>query len=201
MISGISAKVSFTSGLLIGLTFNISYDNSDKKVTLAYKTDETGTFPNDEQKAQIGDEYVFIDIIMPQSYIDEATLLLRESTEQRLIEISSGKYLYEGEVDPEFMESNGYELFEGDIIRIISPAKKLDGLFELTQVVRNINNPYVYTIKFGEILPLGLYTTLRYVNFNTTNKIQSVVNNSVTNNEVTNTVNNIIGEDSSWQTW
>lgn len=77
LLNGVSAKVHFNTGNLAGYEFEIhAYDHATHTFTLKKITDNRDmSFPSETSSAfqfGIGDEYVLIDIALPQSYIDEA---------------------------------------------------------------------------------------------------------------------------------
>jgi hypothetical protein len=70
--------VVFNTGQLAGYTFEINrYNNATKTITINKNKDEkTLDIPSDLLHMQIGDEYVLVDIVMPQSYISNAESLV-----------------------------------------------------------------------------------------------------------------------------
>ena len=77
LIPGISAKVRFTTGNLAGYEFDLhKYDHATKEIQIIPFIDENGyKFPSETSPAfqmQVGDQYHFIDINLPDSYIEEA---------------------------------------------------------------------------------------------------------------------------------
>jgi hypothetical protein len=195
-MEGIKPKIKFISGPLIGLQFDISYDNSGKKITMDLFTDDSGTYPNETIKPGIGDEYKLFDIIMPQSYIDDATERLEAATQAYLDEHSKSMVIYEGEIDKEYIQANGIVLDIGDTVRIVSGVFRIDQYYEIKGLTQSITKPDEYKIQFGDVLPKSLLNMLLEASFNTKQSIYTVSSTQITNNDIT----NIIGEDISWQT-
>ena len=196
-MEGIKPKIKFISGKLIGLEFNISYDHSAKRITLDIFTDESGSYPNETIKPEIGDEYKMYDLIMPQLYITDATNRLIEATQTYLNNHSKSMVIYEGKIDNEFIQANNIVLNIGDTVRVVSGVFGIDEYYEIKGLTQSITKPDEYSIQFGDILPKSLFSILAETNFNTTQSIYNVSSNQITTNNVT----NIVGDDISWQTW
>ena len=195
LMSGIKPKLKFISGALIGLEFNISFINSSKQITVDVFSDESGTYPNDAIKPAVGDQFKLFDIIMPQSYIDDAEARLKAATQAYLDEHSKAMVLYEGIIDEEYIDENDIELNIGDTVRVVSGVFRIDNFYEIKGLTQKITNPNKYTIQFGDLLPKSLLARLLEASFNTKQSIYSVSSTQITNNDIT----NIIGEDLAWQ--
>ncbi len=195
LLAGIVPKVKFITGKLIGLAFNVSFDNSETKFTMDYYTDESGRYPNDIIFADVGDTYRLFDIIMPNSYIVEASEDVRQATQDYVDAQSISMNFYEGNIDEEFIELYNLILNLGNLIRVVSTSFGIDNSYEIKVLRQNITNPNKYSIQFGDIIPKGLITSLLTNNFKTQQSIYNVQKNSVSTTNVT----NIIGEDISWQ--
>ena len=196
LIAGIEPKLTFLTGKLINLSFGITYDNSLKKITLTPYYDSSGSYPNSLISIGIGDTYILTDISMPQSYIDAAKVRLQQATQDYLDMYSKNLELYEAEVDSYFLEKNNLSLNLGDVIRVISTVFGIDNGYEIKELVRNLNNPFQCTIKFGDVLSKSLVNALKNINFTTQNSIYTSTKNIV------NTVNNTTinqGETVAWQ--
>lgn len=73
LIPGTTAKIAFNSGRLAGYEFEIaSFDNAQKRIELKQQTEGAYVLPNDTMRPAVGDEYVLLDIIMPDEYVTEA---------------------------------------------------------------------------------------------------------------------------------
>ena len=198
-LEGIKPKVYFATGQLIGITFDIAFDYTTKQYTLDTFVDETGTYPNEIIKPLVGDQYILLDIIMPQSYIDIAMTKLEEATQAYLDQQSDALDLYEGVIDESFVEENEISLDLGDIIRVVSGVFVIDNLYEIKELIQGITNPNRYSIKFGNILPKSLLTLLRQVQFNTEQSIYNVQKTTLTTNQITNQITNISEQAIEWE--
>jgi hypothetical protein len=191
LLPGIHPKITFLTGKLIGLTFNISYVHSAKQITMDYYTDESGEYPNALIFAEIGDTYKLFDIGFPESYITSAQIRLQEATQNYLNENSKSLETYRAVIDKEYIESQGIVLDLGDVVRIISPNFQLDAAFEIKELKQNITDPHQYQITFGDTLPLGLIYSLQLNQFANQQNIYNVQKTTITNNEI---ITNIGGE-------
>lgn len=195
LLPGITPKITFTTGALIGLTFNISWDDTNKLMTLDYYSDESGQYPNDIIFPEVGDTYKLFDIIMPQQYIIDAQNELQEAAQKYLDDNSSPKTYFEAEIDPEFVESKNIDLMLGDIVRIISTTFGIDNYYEIKELTQSITDKNKYQIRFGDILPKNLLLYIKSTNFAQDQQTLVVQRNSMTYNQV----NNIIGENITWE--
>lgn len=87
LIAGTSPKVHFNSGNLAGYEFEISaFDFTNKKVTLIADSNTGFPYIDSANAANIavGDNFVFVDIYLPYSYIEDA--------EQRLLSAATDDY-------------------------------------------------------------------------------------------------------------
>ena len=196
LLPGVKPKISFLSGKLIGLNFNILFDYASKKYTLEVSNDNGGPYPNAIQFPAVGDSYTLFDIALPQAYITDAQVKLKQATQDYIDIKSKGLELYEGDIDPDFILINKINLFLGNLVRVVSPTFKIDDLYEIKELVQNINNPNVYTVKFGDVLPKNLIAQLKNVNFANQQSLYNIQKNTYTTNEV----NNISNQTIEWET-
>jgi hypothetical protein len=199
LLSGISPKINFLSGKLLGINFGFVFDYPTKRYTLSPYTDESGIYPNELIHPEIGDTYTLIDILMPESYITSAKLRLQEAVQIYIDKQSKDLEVYEGQPDEEFISSNDIILNLGDFIRVVSIPFILDNTYEIKELVQNIIRPSLYSLKFGDVLPKSFVNALKNANFATKQQIYNIERNTYTTTEVTNQVTNITGQDLEWQ--
>jgi len=141
LVAGTSAKVHFNTGNLAGYEFEIKkggYDHDTKLFEIIpFKNDQGQSFPDENAAAfqfEVGDEYVLIDINMPQSYIDAAeNELLQKGLEQFELN-KNAKVSYSMEVDPEYMKKIGVGKFDiGDYILIVDEPLKINKILRVNQ--------------------------------------------------------------------
>lgn len=141
LVAGTSAKVHFNTGNLAGYEFEIKkngYDHTTKSFEIIpFKNDQGQSFPDEIASVfqfAVGDEYVILDIVMPQSYIDAAeNELLQKGLEQFELN-KNAKVSYSMEVDPDYMKKIGIGKFDiGDYIRIVDDPLKINKVLRVNQ--------------------------------------------------------------------
>lgn len=137
---GLSAKMKFNTGDCAGLEFEIcEYDNDTKTVIIVPFKDARGTlYPNDILHPQVGDEYVLIDIEMPESYITSAEAELASATQQYADVFSVKRFPYNTRINPAFIKANptGFEV--GDRVTVIDADAELNGLQRISELIYNV---------------------------------------------------------------
>ncbi|WP_018629184.1 hypothetical protein [Niabella aurantiaca] len=136
--------IHFETGLLAGYDLSlVSYDHATKTITLEVNTSEKlAEKPGATFYPQVGDKYGIYDILMPQTYIDNAELeLLTEGQnyfdENKALE---KRYLYGLEVDPLHIRRNYIEPTTEKNIRVIDEALGIDEVLRVNSVSRPISN-------------------------------------------------------------
>ncbi|MDX5478253.1 MAG: hypothetical protein LPJ98_07320, partial [Cyclobacteriaceae bacterium] len=101
LLEGTVAKVVFKSGALSGYEFEIrSFNNGTKEVVFNDFLDSNDyVLPNELNRPEEGDEYTFVDIRMPQVYIDAAENNLLEAAEEEILKLASPRVTYRLAVD------------------------------------------------------------------------------------------------------
>lgn len=122
---GKGKKISMKSGMCEGRDFVISscrYDIEEDSwvLTCNRQKDETlgVMFPNIDYSIQPEDEFVLIDIAMPDLYVEVAMDRLLQEGEKLLARASRGLYNYEPSIDPKVMIDSGRTLREGMYMEI-----------------------------------------------------------------------------------
>lgn len=73
LLDGQTAKIAFQSGRLAGYQFEIArYDHPTRTIEIRQQTEQDVVLPNETMRPQVGDEYVLLDIKMPDTYIINA---------------------------------------------------------------------------------------------------------------------------------
>uniref|UniRef100_UPI0025D76D8A phage tail protein n=1 Tax=Methanohalobium sp. TaxID=2837493 RepID=UPI0025D76D8A len=125
LISGMSPKIHFNTGDLAGYEFKVAYDHSSNKFTLSkFTTDQGLELPNDTLKpsdADGGDEYVILNIQMPDSYISDAETELKNKAQDYLDKNDTPRVQYNVAITPYEFEDNPYDLAVGDKVTIDDP--------------------------------------------------------------------------------
>ncbi len=151
-IEGVVVKLTFTSGDLSGQEFEIhNYDHATKGFDIIEKTDETNTvFPNKDFRPKVGDKYVLHDIIMPQSYIDEAEYKLRQKATEYINKYSVPQMSYEITLDYVKLRRDTIELNVGDITTTVDNEFGISSSTRIIGLSQVLVSPSKYTIKVGD---------------------------------------------------
>lgn len=164
LIPGNPVKVHFNTGNLAGYEFEVeSYNHGTKTFKLKYYKDERGyQFPSSDAAFQlnVGDEYVLIDLVMPQSYIDAAELELQAKANELLASGKTPKAKYSCQIDPIYAKQSDMSLRPGDYIPIQDDELGIDRDFRVLSVKRNIIEPYRVSIELGDEVEVSLATYL-----------------------------------------
>lgn len=162
LIEGTIGKVVFKSGDLSGYQFEIKrYLNGDKKVQFLPFSEENGyTLPNATFKPAIGDTYTFVDIKMPESYVEAAEDLLEAKTLEYLQENSQPRVTYNLEIDEKFVRDNGIELVPGHMVQVLDAALGVDSTIRVSEVTYPIVNPAKINAVISDTIPYTLQERL-----------------------------------------
>ena len=156
MVDGVSPKITFITGKLSQQTFEIeAYDHTTKTFKLIQVTDERGLkFPSDAFQISVDDKYKLTDIMMPQSYIDDAEEDLWYAAYNDFLMKKQARVQYELTFDPMYFKdhlSDDVEvaLFKpGDYIPVKDERFDLEKNIRITNVKRNLllQHDYVLTL-------------------------------------------------------
>jgi hypothetical protein len=135
LIPGTSPKIHFNSGDLAGFEFEIEkYNHATKTFSLIPLTEVNDVrYPNATLYPQAGDEYVLIDINLPQSYIDDAETRLAARAQEYLDYWYSPKTTFSVETEPGFAAT----LRAGDRVQV-TDADFVNELLRVTEITRNL---------------------------------------------------------------
>lgn len=156
-IPGTPGKVSFTSGQLAGYTFDIQkYDHTTKEFRIVRNKEERSIeVPSNAIRAQVGDEYVLVDIQLPQAYIDDAEARLLAAANATLAKVSSPQYGYRVTIDPKFIDTYDIDIRLGDKVRLVDADLGVDRKIRIVQLTRNVVNENSYQVELGDEVKAG----------------------------------------------
>lgn len=162
LIEGTVAKVVFKSGALAGYEFEIKrFVNDQKRVDFTPVTETNGEkLPSSLNFPEIGDTYTFVDIAMPQVYVDEAEALLKDRTMAFLEENSVPRVTYDLIIDEKYARDRGIELRPGDSVRVIDADLGLNDIIRVTDLSYPIVNPGQLTVTISDSVPFTVQERL-----------------------------------------
>lgn len=161
LIDGTSAKIKFQTGNLAGYEFDLhSYDHATNKFVINRFTDENGlVIPNDTQDAftfAVGDKYIITDIMLPDSYVQQAqgrlkAKALADFPPMTQPQVSYKVGLTEGFFTAKFGKEVETELLHvGDFIHIIDEEIGVDKEIRITAITRDLLRLHSYELTLSD---------------------------------------------------
>lgn len=163
LINGVSAKIHFNTGNLAGYDFEVkSYDHATHKFTLLKTTDDRGdVFPSETSMAfqfGVGNEYKILDVAYPSDIEAEAEAKLAEVGNKYYDQNCQPKVQYGLSVTKAFLEklvgtNDSVTNFfaPGDFLHVVDADIDVDKAIRIKSFVRNILDPYDYTLTISDI--------------------------------------------------
>lgn len=163
LINGVSAKIHFNTGNLAGYDFEVkSYDHATHKFTLVKTTDDRGdVFPSETSMAfqfGVGNEYKILDVAYPSDIEAEAEAKLAEVGNKYYDQNCQPKVQYGLSVTKAFLEklvgtNDSVTNFfaPGDFLHVVDADIDVDKAIRIKSFVRNILDPYDYTLTISDI--------------------------------------------------
>ena len=175
LIPGVIAKVVFKSGDLSGFELEISsFNNTTKQITLVLLTDDIGrTLPNSNLQIQTNDRYTFVDIYMPQSYIDAAELELQTRAQTYIDRYSIPLIKYSIIIDARYLRENSIVLGVGQKIKLIDLDIAISAILRIYSITQSLADPYQYTLELTDIVQINRMIKLIFGQYN----IETVLEN------------------------
>lgn len=161
LIDGTSAKIKFQTGNLAGYEFDLhSYDHATNKFVINRFTDENGlVIPNDTQDAftfAAGDKYIITDIMLPDSYVQQAQGRLKAKALADFPPMTQPQVSYKvGLTEGFFTAMFGKEvetelLHVGDFIHIIDEEIGVDKEIRITAITRDLLRLHSYELTLSD---------------------------------------------------
>ena len=160
LLNGVNAKIHFNTGDLAGYELEIhDYNHETKEFHIIKFTDENGyEFPSKDSDAfriGIGDEYVILDIQMPQIYIDNAEAELFEKADEYLSDKLEPNIQYLLDVDTlhlqRILNDTVTQFFSiGDFIKVIDEDFDINRYIRIKSIERDLRNPFDYKLTLSD---------------------------------------------------
>jgi hypothetical protein len=152
LLPGLSAKVTFNTGQLAGYTFDIGqFLNGPKTFTILKNKDEKQLdVPSDLLRPEIGDEYVLVDIKMPESYVTAAEAELKAAAESMLNTVSEAQQKFTVITDPIYLRKKKLVITPGDLIWVYDQDLEINRRIRVTGVVRRFEDEYDYNLTLAD---------------------------------------------------
>ncbi|MDO9554520.1 hypothetical protein [Rhodonellum sp.] len=155
LLEGTVAKVVFKSGALNGYQFDIRSYNHTTKTVVFNDFSEVNDYvlPNDLNFPEPGDQYTFVDIKMPQSYIDAAELELLEATQEHHIPLKSPRVNYTLTIDEKYIRTGGVEIACGMKVSVNDSAIGLNEMIRIYSITYPIVKPSAIVAQIADNIP------------------------------------------------
>lgn len=162
LLPGVAAKVTFNTGQLAGYTFDIQkYDATGKTFTILKNKDEKSIdVPNALLRASLGDQYVLVDITLPQTYVDAAEEALESKAQAYLEQCCIPQYSYSVTTDPVFLSKRNIKITDGDLVWILDQDVAISRQIRVTQITREFENEFSYQLTLSDQISNGPLTEL-----------------------------------------
>lgn len=176
LLEGVVAKIVFKTGHLAGYEFEIlSYRHTDRRIKFIPFVEENGyTLPNDLNFPEVGDQYTLVDIKMPQIYIDEAEIKLRERTQEYLDENSVPRVIYNLSIDEKYVRERGIDLRVADLVRVMDEGLGINSKIRVAQVSYPLVNEDKVTAVIADSIPYTIQEQLISDNVDNNTEIVNV---------------------------
>lgn len=144
---GDTARINFLTGDLMGNSFEFSWNNSLKQITLIDKEDETAlpdadgvkpTIPSLAKKAKVGDKFNFTGLMMPIEYVNASITRLRAKGLKWLEFYSKKRVKFTIDIDYRWMRDKD-QLVVGDLVVISIPQRSFSQVIRITELEYNLH--------------------------------------------------------------
>ncbi len=154
LLGDVAAKVIFNTGQLSGYTFDInSYNHGTKTFRLNKNKDEKSLdVPSTLLRPAIGDEYVLVDISMPETYVTKAEADLTATAQTLLDTISEPQIQLAITADPAFFRKKNLTIDIGDLIWIYDQQLNINKRIRVTAFTRDFEDEYKYQLTLSDII-------------------------------------------------
>lgn len=146
LLPGIVPKVSFLTGQLAGYDLEISFNNGQKSFKLFKNQDEKALeVPSEFLAPAVGDQYVLIDIAMPETYVTAAENELLAKAQEDLEFNSSPRVQYALKADIIHLKRNNIQPQLFDTVRVLDSVMQIDKTIRIVSITRSIVDLFNYS--------------------------------------------------------
>lgn len=152
LLPNTNAKITFNTGQLSGYTFKIaSFNGNSKEFRILLNDEEKAlVIPSPSLSPAVDDEYVLVDIFLPQQYVDLAEQALQIAGEKLLEKISSHQYSYTVSIDPLFMKRRGAKITIGTEVTLVDSTIGITKSIMVVSSTRNIVNEFLFNVVISD---------------------------------------------------
>ena len=156
MVDGTQPKVSFITGNMAGYQFPIT--NSDTvegggyQLTIAQIQDSVGSYlPTSVYGFNQYDQYVLIDLYMPNDRVISAEQRLKAQAEMYLAQYCIDQNQYDCPVDEVWATNNLVSFQIGQLVHVTNTAFGINDDYRIITLNKNITSPYKQTITLSQL--------------------------------------------------
>lgn len=173
LLEGMPATIVFKTGDMAGIECEVwKYDNTNKRIYFNPYSDADGyTLPRYNAGSPIqpavGDTYTFINISLPQSYIDAAEAQLLAATQAFINENSIPQVVYSVDIDPKYARENSISVDAGDRVTTIDSDLAINNLIRIAGIEYPLVNQYQIKATIADFVPYTLQERIVQTTVNT----------------------------------
>lgn len=173
LIPGVTAKVVFLSGQLSGYEFEIA-SATGSSVTLVSLIDDIGQTLPSAIPIGVGDRYTFIDIYMPQSYLNaaEAELLTRAQTYLNKYSVPLTKFSIT--IDSRYLRDLNIQLYAGQKIILLDFDMIINVELRIYSITQSLADPFQYSIELTDNLQTSRLIELVHGQYDTQKRLEEL---------------------------
>lgn len=146
LIEGTTMTIVFQDGNLSGMEFEVEYIHAARQFKLVPKEVNGLTYPQAPDIPGIGDKYSVFNIMLPQTYIDDASQELLDETLRLLADAEKPRYSFTGTLDEIYAAKNWATISDrlnlGNLVSFSDSQFLIDPLLiRITSVKEFVNRP------------------------------------------------------------
>lgn len=154
--------IMFNTGDCVGVEFEIvHYDPSTKVITFKESVDSGGAqdgsdyvMPNASRYPRSGDEYILVNILMPESYVAAAKVELLSAATAEAAKRSVPGRSYTVACDPRYIKQLESRPKVGDACRIVDAAHGVDYISRIVEINYPVVKPYDVDLVLSDKIPI-----------------------------------------------
>ena len=152
------AQIEFTSGELTGEAFTIAgYDPETGTLEFGVSEDNGYLLPSATRQPRQGDQYVLLNIVMPQSYVDDAEAELREATRAELDKRCEKRYACTLEIDPRHVKRHDIQVACGDSVVVCDEPEAAGTSIRITELSYPLYDPRRLSVVLSDTVLYSSY--------------------------------------------
>lgn len=153
--AGVAAKIIFQTGQLAGYTIELleagGFNSATKTFYLNRVKDEADiVVPSELLRPAVGDKYIIVDIMMPETYVLAAESLLKTKAQEYLDKNSRERFQYAVVSDPFYFEAQNVNIPLGSTVHFIDSDFALDDDLRVIGKKTNVQDRYSVELELSE---------------------------------------------------